>query len=180
MEIIALAKRLVSGLKERRFSGNYKYESDLEEEVYSIFRKIIKAELHLKGDKKLNDIIITHGKEEPEKERWTATKGWQDVIIAGCRNTSDIVIKLPGRPIDQDSPKHCNTIAVQLKYAKNRITGAIQTIVGQCLIASLRHSTVIGIVLSKKKIEAHEKERITNLADRLEKYHKVFLIVRDI
>ncbi|MBI4835576.1 MAG: hypothetical protein HY811_12255 [Planctomycetes bacterium] len=174
MKTIALAKRLASAIrdKKRRFRGNYKYESDLEKEVYSIFRRIIKAELNLNDNKKLNDIIITHGETKPEKDRWTATKPWQDVIIKGCHNTSDIVIRLP---------KSEQTIAIQLKYAKDNITGHIQTVVGQCLIASLGgHSAVIGIVVSRRKFDEHHKKgKLKRLVDLL-RQHNIFLVVRKI
>jgi len=168
MKIIDLARTLTNVVNNNQFAGQYGNELALEKEVYNILKNTINKELHL-SDKDLDKLIISHGETKEEKERWSKTKVWQDVIIAGCRNTSDIVVKL----LDKE------TIAVQIKYAKGRITTAIQTVVGQCIIASLRHPVVIGLVFSKYAIKDSKKDEFVNLVNMLER-HNIFLIVKKI
>ena len=170
IEIIHLAKKFANSINEANFADRYDSELALEKEIYGILRKSLGELIHL-NDRELDRKIITHGETKEGKKRWSETKGWQDVIIAGSRNTSDIVIWLSDK----------ETMAIQLKYAKKNITGAIQAIVGQCIIASLRHPAVIGIVLHniKHSNKNRDKDRITQLIDILLK-NNIFLIIKSI
>lgn len=168
MKIIDLAKSLMNAVNKSQFAGQYDNELALEKDVYSILKGSLSKELHLR-DKDSDNIIITHGETKEEKERWSKTKAWQDVIIAGCRNTSDIVVKLSDK----------ETIAIQIKYAKGRITTAIQTVVGQCIIASLRHPAVIGLVFSNQKIKNTQGERLFQLVEEL-KNCNIFFVIKEI
>ena len=168
MNAIELAQSLVVKVEEYQFSANYNTELELEKDIYALFRCIVTEKVATqKSD--INGIITTHGDTKEDKKRWSKTKKWQDVIIAGCKNTSDIVIKL----------SDTETVVTQLKYAKTNITGAIQAVIGQCVIATLKHSAVIGIVISKQPIKHKESDRLNELIQRF-KQDKIFLCVREI
>jgi hypothetical protein len=166
MNVNILAKSIVKVINECQFSGKYNNELAFENDVYNVLKKHIGDELAI-GDNDLDEKIVAHGKTKEEKKRWSKSKVWQDVIIAGCRNTADIVVYF------SDKEK----IAVQIKYAKNNITSAIQSIIGQSIITSLRFSVVIGIVLVDNRIKAHPADKLKQLKSLLQEKN-IFIIVK--
>ena len=167
MTILNIAQNLVKTIQKSEFKDFYTNELSLEKDVYNILRNSLAKILNLK-DRELDDKIFTHGETREEKKRWSSTKVWQDVIICGTRNTSDIVIRLSEK----------DTIAIQLKYARGRITTSIQTVIGQCIIASLRHPAVIGLVFTNRKKECKEAT-FKKLLKKLKGFN-IFLVIKNL
>lgn len=158
MDIVNLAKSFVNDIDKHKFVKQYNKEIDLETEIYPILKKSLKR-LHLNNKYS----IISHA----NKSEWTESKKDQNVIILGCNNTFDIIVK---RLSDK------KIIAIELKYPKSSPTTAIQTIIGQCIIASLCHPAAIGIVFFKHK-GGQKNDRITDLVKKLRKQN-IFLLVK--
>ena len=168
MDIVRLAEGCANVITETQFCEQYTREAALEKDVYRALREYLGRELNIgDNERELDKIIIAHGETREEKKRWSNTKVWQDVTIAGSRNTADIVIHFS----DQEK------IAIQLKYAKSRITSAIQSVVGQCIIHSLIFPAVIGVVISKEKIQCLADDKLPFLASIL-KEKNIFLVVK--
>lgn len=168
MNIINLVKSLAQVIEKKKFTKRYHDEYDFERDIYKILRKSISRKLHL-DSKDLDKIIIPHGRKKEEKDRWKNTKQLQNVNISGHNNTSDIVIIINKK-----------VIPIQVKYIEDKPTAAIQTVIGQCYIASLRHKTAIGIVYfkpkkkhpRKDKEQGIEKNKVKDYVDKLLKESK--------
>ena len=156
MKIINLARELSNLLSKTKFPKYHKNEYAFESKICEVLRKSLATKPDFKG-KDLGGVIITHGKNPEEQRRWTESKEKQNVIIAGHHNTFDIVIKLSKKEI----------IPIEVKYAKDNLTGAIQRMVGQCIIASLSHPAVIGILVSAEKPKDSKKDKLNRLKSSL-------------
>lgn len=168
MDTVNLAKDLVRVIDETEFANRYDSESAFERYIYATLKSYLGKRLGVTG-KDLDEMIITHGNTE---ELWTKSKQKQDVIIAGSSNTADVFITLSDN----------ETIAVQLKYVKHKISSAIQTIIGQSFIFSLKHSAVIGIVFSEYKKQLKDNkakggDKLESIRCELEK-RNIFLLVK--
>jgi hypothetical protein len=167
-----LARALAKIIDKEPFTKRYDNEAAFEKDIYIILKRCLHKRLGIIGEE-LDRAIVTHGQTEG---LWKKSKQKQDVIIMDSSNTADIFIDLPG----------VGTIPIQLKYAKDGISSAIQANVGQCVISRLKHPAVIGVVLSRDKKKPTEKQlekisakggdRLENLKRELERQGIFFLV----
>jgi hypothetical protein len=148
-------------------------EIDLEREIRKIVRDYSKEVLNL-DEKMLTDVIFSHGENDKEKDLWTMSKSFQNIIVYGVKKSSDIFIKHPD----------LGTIYIEIKYAKKRgksastLPGDLQRAIGQSIIASLKHSFVICLIICETELMNIPYDLGGDLKVELWNEHRIALIVR--
>jgi hypothetical protein len=91
--------------------------------------------------RRLNDMLC-HGGNMPE---WTRCKAKQNVEIAGRPNTFDLFLRNcddgTTLSVEVESANECD------RYGKARYRGAIQDGIGQSVIAAMRHTYVVCVIV---------------------------------
>ncbi|OHB17365.1 MAG: hypothetical protein A2913_00920 [Parcubacteria group bacterium RIFCSPLOWO2_01_FULL_40_65] len=163
-----IVKKLAHKLEKLPLPISLKNESDLEFAVLPIIKRFIQKELGI-NDKK--HILYHHGRNKDEKNLWSKSKPLQNIELLGT-HTYDMLIIHP----------KIGSLVLEFKYAasaKNPLTSRIQRIIGQSLIAKLKHPYVISCLVFKRKGKRPQLGLLEKLKKDLQENHKIYLIVRD-
>ena len=173
IDVQSLTSRIGDLLKNCDLPSSMKSEIDLERYVRPIVRSCVKEALQI-SDEELSDVVFSHGEIEAERAYWTKSKAYQNVVVYGCSNTSDIFIRLPND----------ESIYMEIKLSKKRgpggstLPGDIQRSIGQSLIASLRHPYVICFIVCEADLRNKPEDLREKLQSTLWERHRIALIVR--
>lgn len=162
-----IVKKLVQELEKLPLPDSLKNESDLEFAVLPAIKRFIQKELKVNN---LRSILYHHGKSKEEKESWSESKQFQNIELLGT-HTYDMLIRHP----------KVGSVVLEFKYAaspKNPLTNRIQRIIGQSLIAKLKHDCVISCLVFRKKGKIPKPGLLEKLKKDLQENHKIYLIVR--
>jgi hypothetical protein len=101
---------------------------------------------------------------------WRKTKEWADVNVLGRKHSGDIVLRL-GKG---------TTLRCEVKWARERGTSALQSLVGQAILSSLRHPVTFAVLFLQERAAKGvniEDPYFILLRNELLRYHNIFLIV---
>jgi hypothetical protein len=162
---------LAGALRRASLPRRLRREIDLERAMWPLVKSYTRRALSLRKEE-LDKALVAHGRTREEKERWTNSKSYQNVVVYGHPNTSDIFLR----------DKRVKSVCVELKLAKARsrkastLPGDLQRSLGQSLLAHLRHKYVVCCIVCQRRV-AHDKN-----AKRLEKMlwrkHRIAMVVR--
>ena len=161
-----IIKKLVQELEKLSLPESLKNESDLEFAVLPTIRTFVQKELKINN---LKGILYHHGRNKEEKELWSKSKQFQNIELLGT-HTYDMLIKHP----------KVGSLVLEFKYAsssKNPLTNRIQRIIGQSLIAKLKHDYVISCLVFRRKGRSPKPGLLEQMKKDLQETYKIYLIV---
>lgn len=162
-----IVKKLVQELEKLPLPESLKNESDLEFAMLPAIKRFIQEEL--KADD-LKGVLYHHGKNKEEKKLWSESKQFQNIELLGI-HTYDMLIRHP----------KVGSLVLEFKYAassKNPLTNRIQRIIGQSLIAKLKHDYVISCLVFRRKRKMPKLGLLERLKKDLQENYRIYLIVR--
>lgn len=162
-----IIEKLVQKLEKITLPESLKNESDLEFVFLPTIKKFIQKELKVNN---LRNVLYHHGRNKEERKMWSDSKKFQNIELLGM-HTYDMLIRHP----------KVGSLVLEFKYAassKNPLTSRIQRIIGQSLIANLKHNYVISCLVFRKKGKMPKLGLLEKLKKDLQKNYKIYLIVR--
>lgn len=162
-----VVRKLVQELEKLPLPESLKNESDLEFTVLPTIKRFIQEELKVND---LRGVLYHHGRSKEEKELWSESKKFQNIELLG-KHTYDMLIRYP----------KIGSLVLEFKYAassKNPLTNRIQRIIGQSLIAKLKHDYIISCLVFRRKGEIPKPGLLEKLKKDLQENYRIYLIVR--
>lgn len=165
--LVNVAEAMLKRIKVANFTP-VKKEIEIEAQLHIVLKEVLTAR---PIDPQL---LVRHRDSADDKvggRLWADTKAWADVKVLGKKHSGDIVLRLADRV----------TLRCEVKWANERVTSALQTILGQALISSLRHPITLAVlfVQGAKAAEGimQDEEALVALKRNIARCHNIFLAV---
>jgi len=166
-QLVELSLVLANAIANAPFNAVLRNEMEFERDLYKVIRHAVESS-SIKSE-----MPVRHRDSSADVEggrAWRKTKEWADVNVLGRKHSGDIVLRL-GKGA---------TLRCEVKWARERGTSALQSLVGQAILSSLRHPVTFAVLfLQEQAAKGVHKENpdFILLQNELLRCHNIFLIV---
>jgi len=166
-QLVELSLVLANAIANAPFNAVLRNEMEFERDLYKVIRHAVESS-PIKSE-----MPVRHRDSSADVEggrAWRKTKEWADVNVLGRKHSGDIVLRL-GKGA---------TLRCEVKWARERGTSALQSLVGQAILSSLRHPVTFAVLfLQEQAAKGVHKENpdFILLQNELLRCHNIFLIV---